>query len=130
MAESNPLREGRGAARWDSVRIVELRDNQPMKHEFGNRIYVVADVEPLDVDGVRTVQVGTAAFFLASIALLPFYGALEDAGRTWWLWMCLAGMGLGLFGIEYCRRRRVFRTEVLGDDEADPGATERRSRRG
>ena len=96
---------------------MELRDEQPKKHEIGNRTYIVADVEPLDVDGVRTVQVGTAAFFLASIALLPFYGALEDSGRTWWLWMCLAGMGLGLFGIEYCRRRRVYRVEVLGEDE-------------
>ena len=91
MAESHPLREEPGRTHWDTVRIVELRDNQPMKHEFGNRIYVVADVEPLDVDGVRTVQVGTAAFFLASIALLPFYGALEDSGRTWWLWMSWPG---------------------------------------
>jgi hypothetical protein len=98
---------------------VELRDNQPLKHEFGNRIYLVADVEPLDVDGVRTVQVGTAAFFLGFLALLPFYGALEEDGRTWWLWMCLAGVGLGLFGIEYCRRRRSLRTGVRGP-EGDP----------
>ena len=120
MAETNRCGKccGSGLADdWGSVRDVELRDNQPMKHEFGNRTYIVADVEPLDVDGVRTVQVGTAAFFLATLALLPFYGALEDSGRTWWLWMCLAGMGLGLFGIEYCRRRRVYRVEVLGEDE-------------
>ena len=38
---------------------VEFRDDQPMQHEFGNRTYFVADVEPLDVDGVRTVEVGT-----------------------------------------------------------------------
>ena len=30
-----------------------------MKHEIGNRTYIVADVEPLDVDGVRTIEVGT-----------------------------------------------------------------------
>ena len=30
-----------------------------MQHEIGNRTYIVADVEPLDVDGVRTVEVGT-----------------------------------------------------------------------
>ena len=36
-------------------RAVELRDDQPMTHEIGNRTYIVADVEPLDVDGVRTV---------------------------------------------------------------------------
>jgi hypothetical protein len=112
------------------VRDVELRDNQPMKHEIGNRIYVVADVEPLDVDGVRTIQVGTAVFFVAFVALLPFYGVLEEDGRTWWLWMCLAGMGLGLFGIEYCRRRRAYRTEVLGEEPKPRSARGRRPRRG
>ena len=100
---------------------MELRDQQPTKHEFGRRTYLVADVEPLDVDGVRTVQVGTALFFLGFVALLPFYGRLQDDGRTWWLWMCLSGVGLGLFGIEYCRRRRVLRERL----EADPEAAER-----
>lgn len=88
---------------------VELRDDQPTQHEIGNRTYVVADVEPLDVDGVRTVEVGTGVFLLGFVALLPFYGQLEADGHTWWLWMCLAGTGLGLLGLEYCRRRRRVR---------------------
>jgi len=90
---------------------VELRDEQPMKHEIGNRTYLIAPVEPLDVDGVRTVQVGTALFLLGFIGLLPFYGRLEDSGRTWLLWMCLTGVGLGLLGMEYCKRRRHYRAE-------------------
>jgi hypothetical protein len=69
-------------------------------------LLVAAEVEPLDVDGVRTVAVGTALWIIAFLALLPFYGRLEAAGRTWWLWTCLAGFGIGLFGLEYCRRRR------------------------
>ena len=89
-----------------------------MKHEIGHRTYFVADVEPLDVDGVRTVQVGTAVFFVGFVALLPFYGRLEEQGRTWWLWMCLAGVGLGLFGLEYCRRRRAFRAERAAEEAA------------
>ena len=48
------------------------------RHEIGKRTYLIAPVEPLDVDGVRTVQVGTALFFLAFLALLPFYGRLSD----------------------------------------------------
>ena len=96
---------------------MELRDDQPMKHEIGDRTFFVADVEPLDVDGVRTVQVGTAVFFVGFLALLPFYGRLEENGRTWWLWMCLAGVGLGLFGLEYCRRRRAYRHELAADEE-------------
>ncbi len=75
-------------------------------HEIGNRRYVVADVEPLDVDGTRTVAVGSGIFLVAFLALLPFRGRLEEAGHTWWLWTCLAGFGLGVIGWDYCRRRR------------------------
>ena len=90
---------------------VELRDDQPMQHEFGKRTYLIAPVEPLGVDGVRTVEVGTALWLVAFLALLPFYGRLEDSGNAWWLWTCLAGVGLGGFGLEYCRRRRKARAE-------------------
>lgn len=96
---------------------MDFSDEQPAEHEFRNRTYVVADVEPLDVDGVRTVEVGTAIFFVAFVALLPFYGRLEEDGHTWWLWTCLAGVGLGLLGLEYCRRRRRVRlTQQDGHD--------------
>jgi hypothetical protein len=88
---------------------VEFRDEQPMQHEIGNRTYIVADVEPLDVDGVRTVEVGVGLWLLAFVGLLPFYGTLADTGRTWWLWTCLAGFGLGVVGWDYCRRRRNHR---------------------
>ena len=91
---------------------MELRDDQTTRHEIGNRTYIVANVAPLDVDGVRTVEVGAAVWLVAFIALLPFYGALQDSGRTWWLWTCLAGFGLGLCGLEYCRRRRKARAEL------------------
>ena len=74
-------------------------------HEIGRRTYLVADVQPLDVTGVRTVGVGTALWLLAFVLLLPFQGWLEDTGRTWWLWTCLAGFGLGMFGFDFCRRR-------------------------
>ena len=90
---------------------MEFRDEQPTQHEFGNHTFFVADVEPLDVDGVRTVEVGVAAWLVGFLALLPFYGRLEESGNVWWLWTCLAGFGLGLFGLEYCRRRRRARAE-------------------
>ncbi|MDT0203701.1 DUF2530 domain-containing protein [Nocardioides sp. AE5] len=84
---------------------------QPVKHEIGKRTYLVAPVAPLDVDGVRTLEVGTGLWLLGFIALLPFYGRLEETGNLWWLWTCLAGFGLGLFGIEFCRRRRQRRVD-------------------
>ena len=61
---------------------------------------------PLDVTGVRTLAVGSILWLVAFIALLPFYSTLQDNGRGWWLWTCLAGFGLGLLGLAYCRRRR------------------------
>ena len=99
---------------------VELRDEQPKQHEIGNRTYIVADVAPLDVDGVRTVEVGTALWLVAFVAMLPFYGGLEDAGRVWWLWTCLSGFGLGLFGLEYCRRRKKARSRSHAHDAPPP----------
>ncbi len=81
-------------------------------HEIGNRTYLIADVAPLDVTGVRTIGVGTLLFGLAFVMLLPFYGQLQDAGRGWWLWTCLTGFGLGAFGFDFCRRRaRHLRSE-------------------
>ena len=95
--------------------LVDFSDEQPTEHEFRNKTYLVADVEPLDVDGVRTVEIGTALFFVAFIALLPFYGQLQDDGHTWWLWSCLTGVGLGLLGLEYCRRHRRVRLARQSD---------------
>lgn len=98
--------------RFAKITDVDLRDEQPTQHEIGRRTYLIAPVEPLDVDGVRTVQVGTGIFVLAFLALVPFYGRLETDDRTWLLWMCLTGVGLGILGIEYCKRRRRTRTGV------------------
>lgn len=64
------------------------------------------EVQPLDVTGVRTVAIGAGLWLVALVALLPFYPTLQDHGRGWWLWTCGAGLGLGMIGLEYCRRRR------------------------
>lgn len=80
--------------------------------EIGRKTHRVAQVDPMDVDGVRTMTVGTIVWGVAAIALLPFLGTLDQEGRAWWLWTALAGFGLGLIGIEYCRRRRnALRTQ-------------------
>jgi hypothetical protein len=76
------------------------------EHEIGQRRYLVAEVEPLDVDGVRTVAVGSVLWVVAFVAMLPFVGTLRENGQLPWLWTCIAGFGLGLLGLEYCRRRR------------------------
>lgn len=88
-------------------RLVEGPDGeQIITHEIGRRTYIVAQVDPLDVDGVRTVAVGAILWLVGFVLLLPFYDSLRESDRTWWLWTCLAGFGLGLIGLDYCRRRR------------------------
>ena len=79
---------------------------------------------PLDVDGVRSVIVGTVLWVVALLVLLPFRSRLEEAGNGWWLWTCLAGVGLGLLGIEYTRRRRdaIARVREYKATHPDEGA--------
>ncbi len=74
--------------------------------ELGKKTHKVAEVEPMDVDGVRTMTVGTIIWGVIAIGLLPFAGNLEADGRIWWMWTAVAGFGLGLIGLEYCRRRK------------------------
>ncbi|GGD22904.1 DUF2530 domain-containing protein [Nocardioides daphniae] len=80
-----------------------MRDEQKPDHGLFN----VAEVQPLDVDGIRTVEIGTALWAVAFVGLLPFWSSLAESGRLWWLWTCMAGLGLGLLGIDHCRRRRA-----------------------
>lgn len=87
--------------------------------EFGKTTHKVANVEPMDVDGVRTMTVGTICWAIAFVALLPFIGTLNEADRGWWIWTCFAGFGLGLIGLEYCRRRRKALSVQPGKRRAD-----------
>ena len=89
-----------------AARRHELGRPEITEIEIGSQTHRVAEVEPMDVDGVRTLTVGTIIWGVAAVALLPFLGTLEEQGRTWWMWTAVAGLGLGLIGIEYCRRRR------------------------
>ncbi len=66
------------------------------------------------LDPVRLFLVGTIVWAVGFVALLPFSGRLSDAGRSWWLWTCLAGVGIGLIGWEAARWRRSRRSEHAG----------------
>ena len=52
------------------------------------------------------VAVGTALFFLAFVALLPFYSWLGEHHHRDWLWTALAGWLLGIVGWALMRRHR------------------------
>ncbi len=74
--------------------------------EIHHKTYVTARVQPLDVTGVRTVAVGAVLWLIALVYCAVSYSSLRDHGHGWWLWTCVAGLALGLLGLEYCRRRR------------------------
>src|SRR5262245_40072360 len=59
---------------------VDRRADRPEPEEkpAPERHHLVADVEPLDVDGVRTVAIGSVIWIVAFLAMLPFIGTLRD----------------------------------------------------
>lgn len=65
-----------------------------------------AELSPLEHDGLVPIAILTALWGLAAVALFLLRADLADSDRTWWLWTCVAGFGLGLLGYAFSRRRR------------------------
>jgi Protein of unknown function (DUF2530) len=63
------------------------------------------EVKPLDLSGISAVLSGEIAWVVAFVVLLFFRDDLERSGNEWWLWVPVAGFGLGLIGLYYCKRR-------------------------
>jgi Protein of unknown function (DUF2530) len=58
-------------------------------------------------DAVLPVTVGTVAWAVALLVLLPFHSRMAAAGTGWWIWVCVTGLVLGLLGSAWVRRRRA-----------------------
>lgn len=78
--------------------------------------------KPVDVDGVRTVLVGTVMWLVALVVVLVMRDDLAESGREWWVWTCVAGVGLGLLGYAYTRRRRdaIMRVRAYQETQQPP----------
>lgn len=63
------------------------------------------DPEPVVTDDRTAILSGLVLWVVALAALLVFVGPLVEAGRVWWLWACLVGIGLGLIMLVYAHRR-------------------------
>jgi hypothetical protein len=61
---------------------------------------------PVQINARRIVAAGTLLWFVAFVALLPFYDWLGDHSHRIWLWTCLAGWILGLLGLAIMLRHR------------------------
>ncbi|MFI6587568.1 hypothetical protein [Embleya sp. NPDC050493] len=53
---------------------------------------------------IRLVAVGSLIWFALFVLAWFMRDTLADDDRGWWPWCALAGSGLGLFGLWYCRR--------------------------
>jgi hypothetical protein len=84
------------------------------------RAFPRPEPEPLRTDDRRTVLVGTVAWVVAGLALIPFADTLIDSGRGWWFLTCVAGVGLGLVGLEIVRRRHRLPPPIR---PTEPGTT-------
>ena len=63
------------------------------------------ELQPLAVDTVTIVLLGTALFAAALVVTL-LVPSLHSGDRDWWPWACVSGLGLGLIGLAYIRRGR------------------------
>lgn len=62
-------------------------------------------LEPLEIDGITAVTVGTIIWTVATVICLVQLEQLNSSGRGNWIWICVCGVLLGLLGIRYTRRR-------------------------
>ena len=82
------------------------------------------DLQPLDVDGVGAVAVGTVLWAVGVVLCLVFRTQLDAAGNGWWLWVCVAGALLGLPGLWYVRRRRDAYRRAAAEHAAEAAAAD------
>ncbi|MEU4827512.1 DUF2530 domain-containing protein [Actinomadura sp. NPDC023710] len=79
------------------------------------------DPPPMQTNDVRIAAAGALAWAVALVVLLIVGLPAED---RWWLWVCGAGIVIGLFGVWYTPRLQAGRAR----QEADRAAKREASR--
>lgn len=79
-------------------------------------------VDPLDVDGVGAVALGTVLWAIAFVVLFVLRDKLEQSDAQWWIAVAATGAGLGLLGLVYTTRRRAAYRRAGAKAEPDVGA--------
>jgi hypothetical protein len=74
---------------------------------------------PLEANDELVTAVVTAGWAVALVILLVLRGHMP-ADEQWWIWTCLAGLGMGLFGLWYVPRVKRARARRAG--AKDPAA--------
>jgi RsiW-degrading membrane proteinase PrsW (M82 family) len=70
------------------------------------------DPQPLETDDRPLVVAGVVAWLVGFVVLVVFFrDDLHRHHTTWWLWTCLIGIALGLYGLRFAHRRQQRRQE-------------------
>jgi hypothetical protein len=63
------------------------------------------DPAPVPTDDRKAMLVGITLWLIALATLLVLLPQVTAAGLGWWLWVCVAGIALGIIGILYTHAR-------------------------
>lgn len=63
------------------------------------------DPTPVKTDDRKAILIGLALWIFGLAMVIVFLGPLTAAGHAWWLWACVAGLGLGLIALLYTNWR-------------------------
>ena len=74
---------------------------------------------PLEANDQLVTGIVTAGWAVALIVLLIVRGSLRADAR-WWIWTCVAGLVMGLFGLWYVPRLKRGRSRAAARRAADP----------
>jgi H+/Cl- antiporter ClcA len=80
--------------------------------------------EPLEANDQLVTAVITAAWAVALVVLLAVRTDIPASDR-WWIWTCVTGLGLGVFGLLYVpflKRSRARAAERRARARADSSA--------
>ena len=64
------------------------------------------DPPAVQTDDRKAVLAGIVVWIVALAVLLVLLNPLLAAGRGWWLWTCVAGLGLGVAGLLFTHSRQ------------------------
>src|SRR3954447_11105609 len=65
----------------------------------------VQPMQPVAVDTQRIVLAGLVCWLVALVVVLAV-PSLHEGARSWWPWVCVAGLVLGVLGFGYVHRGR------------------------
>jgi Kef-type K+ transport system membrane component KefB len=63
------------------------------------------ELKPMEVDLAKIVLAGTVLYAVAAVILLALHTSLTNDGHGRWPWIAVSGVGLGLLGLYYLKRR-------------------------